>query len=186
MWSRQKKTRVFFTGIFDNGESAQGQKDVVMHCAEICYLFRTQKPVSPGNTSCAHFSETGRCAELFLHWCSDSKREKGGWMRITLICLVVDSSKNEAVLLYTAQSTICYRIFKRFYRLDFASSPKIHRVQRFIYRVDGDFFSVSALCKVCWKVHTYVAYRHWFCVLHTCACCVDVSARVWLLYTDCR
>lgn len=60
-------------------------------------------------------------------------------MRITLICLVVDSSKNEAVLLYTAQSTICYRIFKRFYRLDFASSPKIHRVQRFIYRVDGDF-----------------------------------------------
>lgn len=22
-----------------------------MHCAEICYLFRTQKPVSPGNAS---------------------------------------------------------------------------------------------------------------------------------------
>lgn len=88
------------------------------------------------------------------------REKRGGWMRITLICLVVDSSKNEAVLLYTAQSTICYRIFKRFYRLDFASSPKIHRVQRFIYRVDGDFFSVSALCKVCWKVHTYVAYRH--------------------------
>lgn len=40
-----KKTRVFLAGIFDNGESAQGQRDLVMHCAEICYLFRTQKPV---------------------------------------------------------------------------------------------------------------------------------------------
>lgn len=140
-----KKTRVFFTGIFDNGESAQGQRDLVMHCAEICYLFRTQKPVSPGNASCVHFSETGRCAELFLHWCSDRKRKKGGWMRITLISLVVDLSKNEAVSLYTAQGTICYSIFKRFYRLDSASSPKYHRVQYFIYRVDGEFLGVCTV-----------------------------------------
>lgn len=71
-----KKTQVFLAGIFDNGESAQGQRDLVMHCAEICYLFRTQKPVSPGNASCVHFSETGRCAELFLHGMNENNINK--------------------------------------------------------------------------------------------------------------
>lgn len=66
-------------------------------------------------------------------------------MRITLISLVVDLSKNEAVSLYTAQGTICYSIFKRFYRLDSASSPKYHRVQYFIYRVDGEFLGVCTV-----------------------------------------
>lgn len=73
------------------------------------------------------------------------ERKKGGWMRITLISLVVDLSKNEAVSLYTAQGTICYSIFKRFYRLDSASSPKYHRVQYFIYRVDGEFLGVCTV-----------------------------------------
>lgn len=105
-------------------------------------------------------------------------------MRITLISLVVDLSKNEAVSLYTAQGTICYSIFKRFYRLDSASSPKYHRVQYFIYRVDGNF-SVSALCDVCREVHTMhnkavdsVDYTRVYTI------CEDVSARVWLLYTQ--
>lgn len=99
-------------------------------------------------------------------------------MRITLISLVVDLSKNEAVSLYTAQGTICYSIFKRFYRLDSASSPKYHRVQ----------FSVSALCDVCREVHTMhnmaidsVDYTHYTRVYTICE---DVSARVWLLYTQ--
>lgn len=109
-------------------------------------------------------------------------------MRITLISLVVDLSKNEAVSLYTAQGTICYSIFKRFYRLDSASSPKYHRVQYFIYRVDGSNFSVSALCDVCREVHTMhnmaidsVDYTHYTRVYTICE---DVSARVWLLYTQ--
>lgn len=108
-------------------------------------------------------------------------------MRITLISLVVDLSKNEAVSLYTAQGTICYSIFKRFYRLDSASSPKYHRVQYFIYRVDGEL-SVSALCDVCREVHTMhnmaidsVDYTHYTRVYTICE---DVSARVWLLYTQ--
>lgn len=104
-------------------------------------------------------------------------------MRITLISLVVDLSKNEAVSLYTAQGTICYGIFKRFYRLDSASSPKYHRVQYFIYRVDGEFLGV-----VCREVHTmhnmaidsvdYTRYTRVYTI------CEDVSARVWLLYTQ--
>lgn len=101
-------------------------------------------------------------------------------MRITLISLVVDLSKNEAVSLYTAQGTICYSIFKRFYRLDSASSPKYHRVQYFIYRVDGSNFSVSALCDVCREVHTMhnmavdsVDYTRVYTI------CEDVSARVY-------
>lgn len=107
-------------------------------------------------------------------------------MRITLISLVVDLSKNEAVSLYTAQGTICYSIFKRFYRLDSASSPKYHRVQYFIYRVDGEF--LGALCDVCREVHTMhnmaidsVDYTHYTRVYTICE---DVSARVWLLYTQ--
>lgn len=37
-----------FTEITDNGKSKQDQKDMNMHCTEICYLLRTQKLVFPG------------------------------------------------------------------------------------------------------------------------------------------
>lgn len=102
-------------------------------------------------------------------------------MRITLISLVVDLSKNEAVSLYTAQGTICYSIFKRFYRLDSASSPKYHRVQYFIYRVDGEF-SRCLHCAMCVgnMAIDSVDYTHYTRVYTICE---DVSARVWL-YTQ--
>lgn len=37
-----------FTEITDNGKSKQDQKDMNMHCTEICYLLRTQKLVFLG------------------------------------------------------------------------------------------------------------------------------------------
>lgn len=95
-------------------------------------------------------------------------------MRITLISLVVDLSKNEAVSLYTAQGTICYSIFKRFYRLDSASSPKYHRVQCFIYRVDGEF-SRCLHCAMCvgkftrciiWPLILWTSHTTHVCILY--------------------
>lgn len=102
------------------------------------------------------------------------ERKKGGWMRITLISLVVDLSKNEAVSLYTAQGTICYSIFKRFYRLDSASSPKYHRVQYFIYRVDGEF-SRCLHCAMC--VGKFTRCIIWPLILWT-----THTTRVCILY----
>lgn len=96
-------------------------------------------------------------------------------MRITLISLVVDLSKNEAVSLYTAQGTICYSIFKRFYRLDSASSPKYHRVPYFIYRVDGEH------CAMC--VGKFTRCIIWPLILWTTRVCI-LYVKVWLLYTQ--
>lgn len=72
-----KKTRVFLAGIFDNGESAQGQRDLVMHCAEICYLFRTQKPVSPGN-ACVFILARRDGALSYFYIDAPIERKKGG------------------------------------------------------------------------------------------------------------
>lgn len=73
-----KKTRVFLAGIFDNGESAQGQRDLVMHCAEICYLFRTQKPVSPGNMLRVFILARRDGALSYFYIDAPIERKKGG------------------------------------------------------------------------------------------------------------
>lgn len=48
-----------------------------MHCAEICYLFRTQKPVSPGN-ACVFILARRDGALSYFYIDAPIEREKRG------------------------------------------------------------------------------------------------------------
>lgn len=107
-------------------------------------------------------------------------------MRITLISLVVDLSKNDIALHSTGHHLLQY--FQTILSIGLCQQSEISPGSVFYLQSRWGIFSVSALCDVCREVHTMhnmaidsVDYTHYTRVYTICEV---VSARVWLLYTQ--